>query len=178
METFTEVKEIVPNPNFEKQRNKALKKINYNHIDLPIIDMIKRFNELPLFFTLQCCYGHFLYTDQKDEHNLKPIPKSTKVKEVEYRIAYLAFCIKDSKEGRELLYKLKGLTKIDLDNIQFGCADWFCQQNVNSFILQVEPERYKMFDTATLDYKEALKIENVRNKFYTALNAIAKDTSE
>ena len=41
METFTEVKEIISNPNFEKQRSRALKKINYKHLDSPIIDIIK-----------------------------------------------------------------------------------------------------------------------------------------
>jgi len=173
METFTEVKEFVPNPNFEKQRSKALKKINYKHIDSPIVDIIKRLNELPYFFTLQCCYGHFLHADQKDEHNLDPIPKTKEIKEVEYRIAYLAFCIQENAEGIELLNKLKDLTIIDQQNIQFGCADWFWDRQVNSFVLQVEPDRFKMYDKAILNYKEAIHIETIRDQFYNLLNKIS-----
>jgi hypothetical protein len=175
METFAELKDLVPNTNFEKQRSKALKKINYKHIDNPIVDIIKQLNELSYFFTLQCCYGHFLYKDQKNEHNLEPIPKLTEIEEIEYRIAYLAFCIQDSEKGRDLLNKLKGLTKIDSHNIQFGCADWFWERQVNSFVLQVEPDRYKMYDKANLEYKEALLIESVRNQFFNELNALITD---
>jgi len=166
METFTEVKEFVPNADFEKQRSKALKKINYKHIDKPIIDIIKRLNDLPYFFTLQCCYGHLLYAGQTDEYNLEPIPKSDKINEIEYRIAYLAFCIQENSRGKELLSKLKELPKIDPQNIQFGCADWFWDRQVNSFVLQVEPDRYKMFDKAILEYEEALQIETIRNQFF------------
>jgi len=172
METFTEVKEFVPNSNFEKQRSKALKKINYKHIDSPIIDIIKRINDLPYFFTLQCCYGHFLYKNQNDEHSLEPIPESTEIEEIEYRIAYLALCIQGNEKGKELLSKLAGMTKLNQQNIQFGCADWFWERQVNSFVLQVEPDRFKMFDKAILGYKEALHIESIRNQFVKELNAL------
>lgn len=174
METYTSVKEFVSNPNFKIQKRKSLNNLNYKDIDKPIINIIKRLNELPYFFTLQCCYGHFLNPGQKDEHNLKPISKSCDFKEIEYRIAYLAFCIQDNEKGKELLNNLRDLTKIDPKNIQFGCADWFWDRQVNSYILQVEPDRYKMFDKANLDYEEALLVESVRNKFYTALNSIIK----
>ena len=172
METFTEVKEFIPNPDFEKLRSKALKKINYKHIDNPIVNIIKRLNELPYFFTLQCCYGHFLYAGQADEHNLDPIPKSTDLNEVEYRIAYLAFCIQENSAGKVLLRKLKDLTKIDPKNIQFGCADWFWDRQINSYVLQVEPERFKYFDKAILEYEEALQIELLRNQFFEKLTGL------
>jgi len=173
METFIEVKEFVPNLKFDKQRSKALKKINYKHIDSPIVDIIKRLNELPYFFTLQCCYGHFLYKNQNDEHNLEPIPKSTEFEEIEYRIAYLAFCIQDTVKGTKLLNSLRDLTKIDSENIQFGCANWFWDRQVNSFILQVEPDRFKMYDKAILNFKGALHIETIRDQFYNLLNKIS-----
>jgi len=172
METFTEVKKFVPNADFEKQRSKALKKINYKHIDKPIIDITKRLNELPYFFTLQCCYGHFLYAGQTDEYNLEPIQKSNEIKEIEYRIAYLAFCIQENAEGIELLNKLKDLTIINPQNIQFGCADWFWERQINSFVLQVEPDRYKMFDKAILEYEEALHIETIRFQFFERIESI------
>ena len=172
METYTEVKEFVPNPDFEKQRCKALNKIDYKHIDKPIVDIIKRINTLPYIFTIQCCYGHFLYAGQADEYNLDPIPKSTHINEIEYRIAYLAFSIQENSQKKVLLSELKDLTKIDPKNIQFGCADWFWDRQVNSFVLQVEPERFKYFDKVILEYEEALYIETIRVQFYKKLNKL------
>lgn len=125
METFSLAKEIIPNPNFTKQRQKALENIDYQDIDQPIVNIIKQINALPFCFTLQCCYGHFLHEAQQNEHNLDPIPKSSDIKEIEYRIAYLAICIDGNKNGRELLNKLQELLNIDSQNIQFGGAEWF-----------------------------------------------------
>ena len=172
METFTEIKEFLPNPEFVKQRRKALKSIDYKHIDNPIVDIIKRLNELPYFFTLQCCYEHFLYAGQTNEYNLDPIPKSKYINEIEYRIAYMAFCIQENSEGKELLTYLKDISKIDPQNIQFGCADWFWERQINSFALQVEPDRFKIFDKAILEYEEALYIENLRKQFFKKLSEL------
>jgi hypothetical protein len=170
METFSSIKNFVSNPNFEQQRSKSLKKLNYKDIDKPIVDIIKQINDLSFCFTLQCCYGHFLYLNQKDTHNIEPLPRSTNITSVEYRIAYIAICLQNNEKGHNLFTAMKDMVKIDPKNIQFGCADWFWQQHLNSFILQVEPERYKMYDTATLDYEEALKIEAIRNNFFSELN--------
>lgn len=38
---------------------------------------------------------------------------------MEYRIAYIAFCIENNLLGRELLESLKEITVIDPENIQF-----------------------------------------------------------
>lgn len=177
METFTTIKDFEFDPTFEKQRNKSLNKLKYKDIDKPIVELIKQINDLPYCFTLQCCYGHFLYTNQNDDHNLEPIPKSTEIKEVEYRIAYIALCIQDNLKGHELFNALKDVVKWDPEIIQFGCADWFWDRQVNSFALQVEPDRYKSLDKVTLDYEEALKIEKVRNKFFKALTATLQNLS-
>ena len=64
---------------------------------------------------------------------------------------------------------MKKITLIDPENIQFCCADWFWKKQVNSYVLQVEPDRFKHEDRAILDFKEALKIEKVRNKFFIHL---------
>ena len=170
METFTPLKEFITNPDFEIQRSKALRKINYKNIDKPIVELIKHINELPYCFTLQCCFGHFLYVNQTDSHNIEPLPKSTNIKEVEYRIAYLAVCLQNNEKGHKLFKAMKDIVKIDPQNIQFGCADWFWKKQVNTFVLQVEPERYKMFDKTKLDYNEALHIESIRNQFFVELN--------
>jgi len=71
--------------------------------------------------------------------------------------------------GRRLFDNLKETTAVDPENIQFCCAEWFWEKQVNSYALQVEPDRFKHEDKAILDYKEALKIENIRNKFFFQL---------
>ena len=64
----------------------------------------------------------------------------------------------------------KPLPLIDSDYVQFGSADWFWSNQVNSYVLQVEPDRYKHQDTVLLPYKEALFIEKIRNAFFDKMN--------
>jgi len=151
------------------QRQKSLGDLTDDMVDVPIIDLINRFNKLPYCFTLQSCYGHFVCNDQKDSHNFEPLPIKATIAKVEYRIAYIAFCIENSLLGIELFETLKQITAIDPENIQFCCAEWFWKRQVNSYALQVEPDKFKHQDTAILDYKEALHIEKIRNEFFSRL---------
>ena len=169
METYTEFKSLVKNPLFNQQREKALSQLDFNAIDTPIKEIIKNFSNLSYCFTLQCCYGHFLYNDQKNPQNIEPLPKLDNISKIEYRIAYIALCIRNNKQGRMLLQKLKKIPEIDPDYVQFGCGDWFWKQQVNSYALQVEPERYKRKDKTIVNYQEALHIEKVRNEFFRIL---------
>ena len=105
---------------------------------------------------------------------LEPLPISYTIDRVEYRIAYICFCIEYSRSGKLLLAELKKVTAIDPLNIQFGCADWFWSRQVNSYALQVEPDRFKRKDTVMLEYSKALHIEKVRNAFFAALKKIAE----
>ena len=172
METFTEPKELVENPHYQEQRQKSLAGLSDDMIDVPIIELIIAFNELPYCFTMQSCYGHFLYNGQRNPHNLESLPVTNTIARVEYRIAYIAFCIENSNSGRRLLEALKEITVIDTENIQFCCAEWFWKRQVNSYALQVEPERFKYQDRAKLDYKEALHIEKIRNTFFVQLKEL------
>jgi len=97
---------------------------------------------------------------------------------VEYRIAYIAFCIENSPLGRGLFESLKEITVIDPENVQFCCAKWFWKIQVNSYALQVEPDRFKRKDTATVDFKEALHIEKVRNEFFVRLGELLENAKE
>ncbi len=178
METFTELKELEENSHYQVQKQKILCDLHDGMIDMPIVDLINGFNKLPYCFTLQSCYGHFVYASKKDTHNLDPLPvKDTTVK-VEYRIAYIAFCIENSPLGRELFGSLKEITTIDPENVQFCCAGWFWKQQVNSYALQVEPDRFKHKDTAIVDFKEALHIEKIRNEFFIRLYELLKNAKE
>ncbi len=178
METFTEVRELAKNPGFQKQRQKILCDLTDDMIDMPIIDLINGFNNLPYCFTLQSCYGHFIYNGQKDSYNLQPLPAKDSISKVVYRIAYIALCIENSFLGKELFEALKKITAIDPENVQFCCADWFWKRQVNSYALQVEPDRFKCQDTAEINFKEALHIEKIRNIFFIRLYELLKNAKE
>ena len=175
METFTKIKEFEKNPNYHKQRQKSINNLNTDIIDKPIINLIKWFLELPYCFTLQSCYGHFVYNGQRNTYNIDKIPVSENIKSVEYRIAYIALWIQNSKSGRKLFEELSIVPQIDRKYIQFGCAQWFWERQVNSFALQVEPERYSTKDNAFIEHEEALHIEIIRNRFFERLKDIIQN---
>ncbi len=175
MKTFTELKEFAENPHYQVQRQKSLCGLTDDMIDVPIIVLINGFNKLPYCFTLQSCYGHFVYNGQKDPHNLVPLPVKDSIAKVEYRIAYIAFCIENSASGRGLFEVLKEITAIDPENVQFCCAEWFWKRWVNSYALQVEPDRFKRKDKAILDYKDALYIEKIRNDCFVRVGELLEN---
>jgi hypothetical protein len=172
LETFTELKELVKNPHYQDQRKYILAGLSDEMIDAPIIDLINGFNKMSYCFSMQSCYGHFVYSDRKDPYNFEPLPISDTIDRVEYRIAYICLCIENSDLGRRLLEALNGITAIDPENIQFCCAEWFWKRQVNSYALQVQPDRFKYKDEAILDYREALQIEKIRNEFFIQLQEI------
>lgn len=172
METFIKAKEFTDNPNYQEQRKKNIAGLTDGMIDEPIVEIVKGFNKFPYCFTLQSCYGHFVYSEHDNPHNIDPLPGTDTISHVEYRIAYIAFCIENNNEGKRLFEALKETTAINPENIQFGSAEWFWKRQVNSYALQVEPDRFKHQDTATLDYQEALNIEKIRNEFFFQLQAL------
>lgn len=174
METFTALKRFRYNPHYQEQRQNCLLKLNIASIDAPIVDLVKGLSKLPCCFTLQSCCGHFLYSERKDPRNTGPLSLLESKEPVEYRIAYIAFCLENSERGKELFRDLEKVPDIDPVCIQFGCADWFWEQQVNSYVLQVEPERHKKEDSVVVDYQEALHIQDVRDRFYTRLNELLR----
>jgi len=172
LETFTEPKKLVDNPHYQDQRKKSLAGLSDGMIDVPIIELINAFNKWPFCFTLQGCYGHFIYNGQNDSRNLESLPITDTIDRVEYRIAYICLCIENSDLGRGLIEALNEITAIDPENIQFCCAEWFWKRQVNSYALQVEPDGFKCKDRAILDYREALHIEKIRNEFFVHLQKL------
>jgi len=176
MEMFIKPKELVKNSEYQSQKDRVLETLTPDMIEKPLLNLVNGFNSLPQCFTLQCCYGHFLYKGQNNPNSIEPLPINSAITSVEYRIAYIALCIENSDLGRMLLNNLKAIPSIDSSNIQFGCANWFWKRQVNSYALQVEPERYKDKDRVTLDFGEALKIEKVKNKFFKQLELLLAKT--
>jgi hypothetical protein len=171
LETFIEPKELIENPSFQEQRQKCLAGLSDDMIDGPIVDLINNLNRLSHCYTIQCCYGHFVHNDRPDPLDMGPLPVTDTISKVEYRIAYICFCVENSAEGRGFLKILKGITDIDPDNIQFCSAEWVWERQVNTYALQVEPDRFKRQDTAELDYQEALHVEKIRNEFFSRLRS-------
>lgn len=64
------------------------------------------------------------------------------------------------------------MTAIDRQNIQFGCAEWFWEQQINSVVLQVEPDRFKYEDTATIESAEAHHLATIRDIFFARLRVV------
>ncbi len=175
VETYTELKPFVMNPFFERQRAKALNSTDFEQIDVPIIEIIKSITHLPYCFTLQSCYGHFVHNLQNNPNNIDPLFRSNDISNVDYRLAYLAFCIQNNENGQVLFHDLNELTSIDPDNIQFGCAEWFWERQVNSYVLQIEPERHKTKDSVVISFKEALHLESIRYEFFERLQKVIRN---
>ena len=169
METFIEAKDLAINSQFAKQKQETINGLRFEVIDKPIVDLIERFVKLPYCFPMQSCYGHFLYKNQTNTKNIEPLHILGDNSKVEYRIAYIAICVDNNELGKELLNDLSKLPLIDTQYIQYGSAVWFWERQINSYVLQVEPERYKTSDRCTIEYREALHIEKVRNAFYGRL---------
>jgi hypothetical protein len=109
---------------------------------------------------------------QRNPRNLQVLAAGRSSDPVEYRIAYLALCVDDNHEGIALLRDFGELAAIDPDYIQFGCADWFWQRQLNSYALQVEPKRHQTKDKVRLDYREALHVQTIRDRTFAALESL------
>lgn len=144
--------------------------ISKNAIDEPMIDIVERFAHMEYCYTLQSCYGHFMAEHCVDDRNTRRVAEiEPKGDTLHYRIAYIALCVRNSAEGRGLLADMKAVAKVDPEYIQFGCAEWFWRNCVNSYILQVSPLRNAHQDHFDVSIEEALRIEQARDRFYERL---------
>ncbi len=168
METYTKTKGFEQHPRYLRDRGNAIAALDLKSIDEPIVDIVSAFARLAHCFPLQSCCGHFICDPKQDILTLDPIPTNY-TGSVRYRIAYIAVCIQNSRSGRVLRDALAKIPTLDPANIQFGSADWFWEQFVNSYVLQVEPAGYMGQDEAILDVKEARQVQMVRNLFFKEL---------
>ena len=174
METFAEARKFVNHPSFEHDRRSVLSGLSLKKIDAPIRDIIKTMGKMSYCFTLQCCYGHFVWDEELDPHNLAILPLKYQG-QFRYRIAYLAFCVEKSAKGTSLRDRLAALRDIDKEYVQFGSPCWFWQQYPNTYALQVEPRRFALKDEALLGHAEALHVQSVRDIFYQRVRELVVD---
>ena len=159
------------NPRFSKDRHDTLAALDLRTIDEPIVDIIDGFTALPHCFTVQSCYGHFLYSPEQDTYSLDPVPTNN-TGYIRYRLAYIVFCIDNCQAGRAFHNSLVQIPELDPDYVQFGCAEWFWKRFVNSYVLQLEPTRFKRKDEAILEHTEALHVQQQRGLFFRKLRGL------
>jgi hypothetical protein len=171
VETFAEEREFVDYRGFATSRERVVSSLAPASLDRPIVDVVLGFAKLPHCFTLQSCFGHFVYDGQPDIGSLRALPEHD-VGDVTWRIAYLALCIEQSEAGARLRDALAGLTATDPEYVQFGSPGWFWEQHPNSYALQVEPGRFRLKDQAVIPYNEALHVQGVRDEFFARLRRV------
>jgi hypothetical protein len=170
LETFVEPKPFVRNPEYTEQRQTSLEALDIETIDRPIVDIVKNLQAL--------CYGHFVHAAQRDRNNTERLPDSGDVGSVTYRIAYIALCVENSADGKDLYRQLAEIPAANPDYIQFGSAEWFWARHVNSYALQVEPRRYMNKDQITIGYPEALRIQEARDTLFSEIRKVIQVQSK
>ncbi|MFC1530808.1 hypothetical protein ACFL5T_00975 [Gemmatimonadota bacterium] len=171
MKTFARPRQLVDNPQYERDRELMLASLGLETIDEPMRELVAGFAKLPYCFTLQSCYGHFVHALQPQPDNLNPLPAHD-VGPIKYRVAYLALCLENSIEGRRLRSALGHIPAIDPEYVQFGSPEWFWNRHLNSYALQVEPTRFLDRDVVMIEYNEALRVEQVRHLFFAQLSTL------
>jgi hypothetical protein len=171
VETFSNPRKIVENTRYIQDRKAALAVLDLDSIDKPIVDIVSGFDTLPHCFTLQCCYGHFICSPGQNLHSLQPIPRLYSGR-VRYRIAYIAFCLENSSRGLAFRDSLAQVAAVDSGYVQFGSPDWFWEQWVNSYALQVEPIAHQFKDEVILEAAEARPVQKARDLFFSALREL------
>lgn len=122
METYTPPKPFEEYPGFKAERQRVLNSLDKTQIDKPIAGLIEDLNTLPYLFSLQCCYGHFLATDGEEIFEFDVGNSNSKV---EYRLAYLAFCIENSLAGKIFAQQLEEISlAVGWGMVQFCSAQW------------------------------------------------------
>lgn len=178
METFAGPQPFADNPEYEQNRFIALEKLRHliatGRIDPPLVELMMLFSGISHCYTIQSCFGHFVHERESDEHTTARLaPYGGIVRTVLYRIAYIAFVLEKSANGFLLYHDLRMLALRNPGYIQFGSAGWFWKQSVNTYQIQVAPEREKDKDSFWVTYDEALQLEKVRDFLIRELATIA-----
>ncbi|MFO7595474.1 MAG: hypothetical protein R6W92_03910 [Desulfocurvibacter africanus] len=172
MQTFVAEKAMVPDSGFPERKKSAMRDVRDAPIDAPILDIVHGLCSFPWCYTLQSCFGHFVGDTQDDPHSLRTLSTASPSTSYLYRIAYVAVCLDECAAGRDLLARLRRIPDMDPDHVQFGCAEWFWERQVNSFVLQVQPRDRLHLDSMPVSHDEALRIQTARDRFFSSLRLL------
>jgi len=174
METFVNPKEMVEDDRFSEKRANAIRHLSMSDIDPPIRDIIQGFKGMRHCFTIQSCHGHIIKQIQGGDRFKRIDPESGLPGNGLYQIAYLALALEYSEAGRQLYHGLEDISLLDDDFIQFGSAGWFwhTQGFCNSFVIQVEPDRFRHLDRFKMDRGEARIWLKIRELFFGELRKL------
>ena len=173
MDTFVEPRPMVENLYYSEKRAEMNSRLRMDDIDPSIQDIIVGFKRMPHCFTIQSCHGHII--EQSPNGGVTRIePESRLPAKGLYQIAYLALVLDNSEPGRSLYQALSGMAGLDHEFIQFGSADWFWynQKFVNSYVIQVEPYRFRHLDRFEMDRNEAEGWISARNVFFREIRKL------
>jgi hypothetical protein len=179
METFTPARPFTHHPGYLSDREKAHRGLEEamlkGSIDTPLLPIIREWIPVAHCFTVQCCFGHFVHDLETDTENLVP-PSHYKgtIETIRYRLTYIAVCLQNNIHGREMYSDLEELAVDNPVFIQFGSADWFWEKLVNTYCIQLEPERLKNNDSGVITMDEALHLEMLRKDFFKRLAGIVQ----
>ena len=171
METFINSKEMVKDNRFSVKRAEALRHLSMSDIDPKIRDIIEVFAKMRHCFTIQSCQGHIIEQSTGKDRVKRIDPESELPASGLYQIAYLALVLENSKHGRNLYQVLADISKLNNDFIQLGSAKWFWTTKgfINSYVIQVEPFRFRHLDRFNMDCEDAGKWLEARELFFKEL---------
>ena len=174
METFTAPIKMVEDSGFAHKRMQVLKGLTPGMIDPQILDVVQGFSRLPHAYTVQSCYGHLVHDGQAGRDAVMIDPGPDLPETGLYQIAYLAMVIENSGPGREFYERLAEIPKLNEKFYQWGSGTWFWENQgyLNSYVLQVEPIRFKHLDRFTMDRREAGEWLEARADFWGALRGL------
>jgi hypothetical protein len=181
VETYTEERPLVEDHGFRPRKDRSRAEIREllrsGAIDPLMTAIVEEISSIPCCYTIQSCGGHFIRLDVPGEHDSTSVPDSDDSgKVLRYRIAYIAFCVERSEGGRRLLDIFRAVAETDPEYIQFGCASWFWERCVNSYIVQVGPRRNASEDSFEIGLVEARRVEMARELFFEGLRRVAAES--
>ncbi len=171
METFCAAKDLRENPGFAQKKQRSLRELDPGILDPEMKDLVVACNQIPHCYTLQSCSGHIVIPRDAPPEDWQRLPVTEPPGKAMYQLAYLALVVRDDADGRGLLDGLAAIATTNPDFIQMGSADWFWKEQgqVNSYVLQVSPQRFQHQDHFEMQCEEAFLWLAARGEFMAGL---------
>lgn len=149
MGTLTKEKPFVLSPEYDPTSWKALEELSVEilkgPIDKPTTNVVEQSSCVPHRNSLRRRHSHFAIEQSADDRSMVRVAdKDVKGARLHYRIASMAFCSENSVRGRDMPKELRAVATVDPEYIQFGCARWFRERRLDSYVLQVSYHHERM----------------------------------